>query len=78
MTIDAQFALGNIYAGGAGIARDNVQAHMWYDIAASQTQDVWLRGIAGSNRDALAARMAPADLSKAQQLAAEWKAKHGK
>ena len=76
--IDAQFALGNIHAGGAGIARDNVQAYMWYDITAQQTADDWLRGIAGSNRDALAARMTAADILKARQLAAAWTAKYGR
>ena len=76
--IDAQFALGNIYAGSAGIARDNILAYMWYHIATLQSGDEWLRGIAGSNRDALAARMTAADIFKAEQLAAEWRAKHGK
>jgi len=76
--IDAQFALGNIYAGGSGIARDNVLAYMWYHIATLQSGDEWLRGIAGSNRDALAARMTAADVFKAQQRVAEWRAKHGK
>ncbi|MDH3280119.1 MAG: sel1 repeat family protein [Gammaproteobacteria bacterium] len=76
--IDAQYALGNMYAGGSGIAQDNILAHMWYDIATKQPGDEWLRAIAGSNRDVLAARMTPADISKAQQLVAEWMAKHGK
>ncbi len=75
--VDAQFTLGNMHAGDAGIARDNVLAYMWYDIAA-KTGDGWLRDIAASNRDVLDARMAPADIFKAQQLAAEWIAKHGK
>ena len=76
--VDAQFALANMYAGGLGIAQDNILAHMWYDIAMAQTGDAWLRGIAGSNRDVLAARMTPADISKAQRLMAEWMATHGK
>jgi TPR repeat protein len=79
--IDAQFALGNIYAGGSGVARDDVLAYMWYDIASLQTGDEWLRAIAGSNRDALVARMTAADAAdvlKAQGLATDWKAKHGK
>ncbi|MGI9383949.1 MAG: tetratricopeptide repeat protein [Methyloligellaceae bacterium] len=76
--VDAQYALGNIYAGGAGIARNNVQAYMWYSIAAAQKEVEWLHAIARSNRKALTARMAPADISKAQALVTEWKAKHGK
>ncbi len=75
--IDAQFALGNMYAGGSGIARDDVLAYMWYDIAALQTGEEWLHAIAGSNRNALAGRMTPADIVNAQRLAAEWRSKHG-
>ena len=75
--LDATLALGNAYAGGAGIARDNVQAYMWFDIASRQSGDDWLRGIAGSNRDAIAARMSPAEITKAQGLVADWTAKHG-
>ncbi|MDH3236228.1 MAG: sel1 repeat family protein [Alphaproteobacteria bacterium] len=75
--VDAQYALGNIYGGGTGIARDNTLAYMWYDIAA-QTGEEWLSAIAGTNRDVLAARMTPAEISQARQLVAEWMAKHGK
>lgn len=75
--IDAQFALGNAYAGGAGIPRDNVQAYMWYDITAGRADGNWLEGIAASNRDALTARMTPAEIFEAQRLATEWRAKHG-
>jgi len=76
--IDAQFALGNIYAGGSGIAQDNVLAYMWYDIVALQTGAEWLHAIAGSNRDAVAKRMTSEDVSKARQLAVEWRAQYGK
>jgi TPR repeat protein len=76
--VDAQYALGNIYAGGTGIARDNVLAYMWYSIATAHTGDEWLGAIAGTNRDVLAARMTPTDISKAQRLTADWLAKHGK
>ena len=76
--LDATLALGNLYAGGTGIAKDDVQAYMWFDIATRQTGDDWLRGIAGSNRDAVAARMTPADIAEARGLAADWTAKHGK
>lgn len=75
---DAQFALGNIYAGGAGIPQDDVLAYKWYDIVASRSEEDWLHAIAGSNRDALAARMSPEDIAKAQQLVVEWRAKVGK
>ena len=74
--IDAQFALGNMYAGDAGVERDNILAYMWYSIATTQAGDEWLGAIAGSNRDALAVRMSAADISKAQQLVSDWRAKH--
>ena len=76
--LDATLALGNIYAGGSGVAKDNILAYMWYEIATLQSGDDWLRGIARSNRDAIAARMTPADISKARQRVAEWRAKHGR
>lgn len=76
--LDAKLALGNIYAGGSGIAKDNILAYMWYELVTLQSGDDWLRAIARSNRDAVATRMTPADISKAQRLVGEWKAKHGK
>jgi TPR repeat protein len=76
--VDAQYALGNMYAGGSGIAQDAILAYMWYSIAALQTGDEWLHAIAGSNRDALATRMSPGDIFKAQRLVTEWRAQHGK
>ncbi len=76
--VDAQYALGNMYAGGSGIAQDAILAYMWYSIAALQTGEQWLHAIARSNRDALATRMTPADIFKAQRLVTEWRAKHEK
>ena len=75
--LDAQLALGNMYAGGTGIPKDPVRAYMWFDIAAAQSGDDWLRGIAASNRDAIAARMTPEEVAKAKGMAADWRAKHG-
>jgi TPR repeat protein len=76
--LDAKLALGNIHAGGTGVARDNILAYKWYELATLQSGDDWLRGIARSNRDAVAARMTLADISKARRLVGEWTAKHGK
>ena len=47
--------------------QDNVYAHMWFNIAASSgdTEN------ASKNRDILAKRMTPADISTAQKLARE-------
>ena len=51
---------------------------MWYSIATAHAGDDWLAAIAGANRHVLAGRMTPADIAKAERLAAEWMAKHGK
>ena len=75
--LDAQFALGNIFAGGSGMPKDNVRAYMWYDITASHSGDDWLRHIAASNRDAVAARMNPDEVSEARGLAEDWRTRHG-
>ena len=76
--VDAQFALGNLYAGGTGVAPDRVRAYMWFDIVASQSGGDWLTEIARSNRDAVTGRMTAEDITKAQGLAAAWRAKHAK
>jgi len=53
-----------MYYDGTGVIQDNLYAHMWLNIAASQ-------GIedAARNRDIIAGEMAPADISAAQNLA---------
>jgi len=60
----AQFALGAMYANGDGVIRDNVYAHMWWSIAASNGDKD-----AKKNRDNIAKNMTAADISKAQGLA---------
>ena len=62
----AQSNLGFMYANGQGVLQDYVYAHMWYNIAASRGNEV-----ASENRDNVAKRMTPADLSTAQKLARE-------
>ncbi len=62
----AQFNLGNMYAKGQGVIQDNVYAHMWFNIAASSGNKN-----ASENRDIVAKRMTPADISAAQKLARE-------
>ena len=56
----AQNNLGLMYGTGRGVIQDNVYAHMWLNIAASS-----------KNRDIVAKRMTPADISTAQNLARE-------
>jgi hypothetical protein len=55
-----------MYANGEGVPLDNICAYMWLNIAASSgNQD------AAENRDIVAERMTPADISVAEKLARE-------
>jgi TPR repeat protein/uncharacterized membrane protein YhaH (DUF805 family) len=70
---EAQYQLGGRYWRGQGVPQDYVQAHMWYSLAASR--------LTGENReryaearDAVAAKMTPAQIAEAQKLAREWHA----
>ncbi len=70
---DAQNALGWMYYIGWGVLQDYVQAHMLYNLAAAQGDKA-----AAKNRDIVATKMTPDDVSKAQRMAREWLSKHGK
>ena len=63
----AQSNLGVMYANGEGVPQDYVQAHMWFNLAASKGNENGRK-----NRDIIAKKMTPADVSKAQRLAREW------
>jgi uncharacterized protein len=67
---DAQFSLGLLYAKGEGVPRDDVQAYMWFELAAAQDDQS-----AANNRDAAARRMTPEQIAEAQRLAREWRPK---
>lgn len=77
----AQFDLGIAYAKGDGMPKDDlVQAHMWFNLAASHpywTRDPSLekkrREKAVAARDEVAAKMTSAQINEAQRLAREWK-----
>ncbi len=71
----AQFNLGFMYYNGRGVPQDYAQAHMWYNLAASRLPTGEDRGIAAKNRDIVAKRLTPAQISEAQKLAREWKPK---
>ena len=70
---DAQLNLGIMFYNGQGVPRNYVQAHMWFNIAATQGYV-----LAAVNRETLAYKMEPADVSEAHHLAREWLGKHGK
>ena len=73
--VSAQHNLGVMYSNGEGVPQDNVEAHMWSNLAASRSTGEE-REMAVTLRDAVAARMTPADLSEAQRRAREWHAAH--
>ena len=64
----AQYKLGRKYHAGMGVEKDYITAHFWFNLAAAQGNQ-----FARRNRDRLAQEMTPAQITKAQQLAREWK-----
>ena len=69
----AQYNLGAMYASARGVPLDLVQAHKWISLAASRlsASENDKRGEAIKNRDAIAAKMTPAQIAEAQKLARE-------
>lgn len=66
--VDACFDLGVIYSTGShGAATDLVEAHMWFNLAASQGHEeaVWCRGD-------VAEEMSRAEIAEAQRRARRW------
>lgn len=63
----AQFSLGVAYAKGRGKDQDFVAAYKWLDLAAAGGYDE-----APELRDALAKKMPPSDVAKAQRMAQKW------
>ena len=64
---DAQNNLGVMYGKGQGVVQDYVKAHMWYNIAAIDGNSEK----AAPNRDAIAEKMTPAQIARAQELASQ-------
>lgn len=62
----AQTTLGTMYERGDGDIQDNVYSHMWFNLAASNGDELGVKF-----RDELAKKMTAVDLSKAQELARE-------
>ena len=63
----AQNNLGIMYSLGAGVIYDQVSAHMWHNIAASNGNR-----FAEDNRATLAGQMTPSQLEEATRLAREF------
>ncbi len=71
----AQFNLGVMYDKGQGVPQDYAQAHMWFNLAASRLPPGEDRDQSVKNRDIVAEKMTPAQVSEAQKLAREWRPK---
>ncbi len=71
----AQYNLGVAYHNGEGVPQNYAQAHMWHDLAASRFPPGEDRDKVVKNRDHVAKRMTPAQISEAEKLAREWKPK---
>jgi TPR repeat protein len=65
--------LGDMYRQGQGVPQDYVQAHKWYNLAATIYTNTEVHRDAAKARDSLAKRMTPAQIAEAQRLAREWK-----
>ena len=64
----AMLALGRRYLQGLGVLQDYVEAHKWLNLAASRGEAAALK-----ERDALSAKMTPAQIATAQERAAAWR-----
>ena len=68
----AQFHLGWLYFEGKGVPSDPVAGYMWSNLAAAQLSGEE-RTAAEKQRDYIATKLSSDQLTKAQQLAREWK-----
>ncbi len=66
----AQHQLGYMYLRGRGVARDDIHAHMWWSLAASQGNKASTLA-----RKLVAGRMSPEQIAEAEKLAREWQPK---
>jgi len=58
--------LGVIYHNGRGVPKDNIYAHVWFNIASSNSSDM-----AAGNRNIVVKRMTKGQIEEAQRLARE-------
>lgn len=62
----AQYNLGGMYDSGQGVTQDYVRAYMWFDINVASGNEA-----AAEDRDAVARKMTPRQIAKAQMMAHE-------
>ena len=63
---NAQIMLGYLHENGQSVLQDNILAHMYYNLGAANGNE-----LGGTDRDKIAKRMIPQDISKAQAMARE-------
>ena len=63
----SMMALGKLFVQGLGAPQDYIEAHKWFNLAASRGLEEAL-----AERDALAEKMTPAQLATAQERATSW------
>ena len=68
----AQGSLGELYRDGMGVPQDYVLAHMWFNLAASQSTGEDYDKYS-AERDNVASKMTAGQFAEAQRLAREWK-----
>ena len=69
------YSNGLVDVNGEGVPQDDVQAHMWFNLAASRyTGEDRERAVEA--RDRVAGLMIPTQIAEAQRLAREWDAAH--
>ena len=57
-----------LYSSGAGVAKDNTAAHMWFSLAAAQGKKNAKRLL-----KVIVRQMTPADIAEAERRAEEWR-----
>jgi len=63
-----------MYYEGKGVPEDNVQAHKWYNLAASRSKEK-VHDQSVQYRNFIEKQMTPAQVAEAKRLAREWKPK---
>jgi hypothetical protein len=63
-----------MYTEGYGVPQDYIEAHMWFNLAATHSPAGTERERAIRNRDICARKMTPAQVAEAQKRARDWKA----
>jgi|LKGT01.1.fsa_nt_gi TPR repeat protein len=70
---NAQHNLGVMHRSGQGVPQNYVQAHMWFNLAASRLLPGEGYNAAIQERNLVAESMTPTQIAEAQKLALEWR-----